>query len=139
METILMNTENSKTNKSHIFRLILFCKLDLKNLNKDIALVNISIYYTCENIISAYNNYKFKISAPTWNDEFDLSDGSYSISDIQEYFLYITKKDETITNNPQIQIYTNKIKNHIVFKIQTGYKWELLSLIKIKSVKMYQN
>ena len=65
METILMNTENSKTNKSRIFRLILFCKLDLKNLNKDIALVNISIYYTCENIISAYNNYKFKISAPT--------------------------------------------------------------------------
>ena len=134
-----MDTENSKTNKSHIFRLILFGKLDLKNLNKNIVLVNISIYYTSENIISAYDNNKFKISAPTWNDEFDLSDGSYSISDIHEYFLYITKKDETITNNPQIQIYTNKIKNHIVFKIQTGYKWELLSLIKIKSVKMYQN
>ena len=91
METILMNTENRKTNKSHIFRLILFGKLDLKNLNKNIVLANISIYYTCQNIISAYNSNKFKISAPTWNDEFDLSDGSYSISDIQEHFLYITK------------------------------------------------
>ena len=65
METILMNTENRKTNKSHIFRLILFGKLDLKNLNKNIVLANISIYYTCQNIISAYNSNKFKISAPT--------------------------------------------------------------------------
>ena len=90
------------------------------------ALANLSIYYTWKNIKSAYNNNKFKISAPTWNDEFDLLDGSYSISDIQEYFEYTIKKHETIADNLLVQIYTNKMKNRIVFKIKTGYKLELL-------------
>ena len=67
------------------------------------------------------------ISAPTWNDEFDLPDGSYSISDIQDYFEFIIKKHETLTENPPIQIYPNKIKNRIVFKIKAGYKLELLA------------
>ena len=80
-----------------------------------------------EKIRSKYNNNKFKISAPTWNDEFDLPDGSYSVSDIQDYFEYITKKHETIADNPPVQIYVNKIKSRIVFKIKTGYKLELLS------------
>ena len=71
-----------------------------------------------------YNSNKFKISAPNWNDEFHLPDGSYSISDIQDYFEYIIKKP--ITDNPPIQIYVNKIKNRIIFKIETGYKLELL-------------
>ena len=74
-----------------------------------------------------YNNNKFKISAPTWNDTFDLPDGSYSIADIQDYFEFIIKKHEALTENPQIQIYPNKIINRIVFKIKTGYKLELLS------------
>ena len=91
------------------------------------ALVNFSIYYTWENIKSAYKNNKFKISAPTWNDEFDLPDGSYSVSNIQDYFEYIIKRHETIANNPSVQIYVNKIKNSIVFKINTGYKLEFLS------------
>ena len=85
METIFMNTKNSKTDKSHIIRLNLSCKLDLTNLNKNIALANLNIDYMWKNIKSAYNN-KFKISAPTWNDEFDFPDRSYSISDIQDYF-----------------------------------------------------
>ena len=85
------------------------------------------IYYTWKNIRSEYNNNKFKISAPTWNDTFDLPDGSYSISDIQDYFEFIIKKHETLTENPPIQIYPNKIKNRIVFKIKTGYKLELLT------------
>ena len=55
------------------------------------ALVNLSIYCTWKNIKSAYDNNKFRISATTWNDEFDLSGGSYSISDIQDYFEYIIK------------------------------------------------
>ena len=76
---------------------------------------------------SEYNNNKFKISAPTWNDEFNLPDVSYSISDIKDYFEYIIKKHETIADNPPVQIYVNKIKNRIVFKIKTGYKLELLS------------
>ena len=92
------------------------------------ALVNVSIYYTWKNIKSEYSDNKFKISAPTWNDAFDLQDGSCSISDIQYYFEFIIKKHETLTNNPPIQIYPNKIKKRIVFKIKTGYKLELLTL-----------
>ena len=80
-----------------------------------------------KNIKSACHNNKFKISAPTWNDEFDFSDGSYSIADIQDYFEFIIKKDETLSENPPVQIDLNKIKNRIVFKVKTGYKLELLS------------
>ena len=83
METIFMNTENSKTNEYHSFKLDLTGKLNLKNPNKNIALANLSIYYTWKNIKSEYNYNKFKISAPTWNDTFDLPDGSYSFADIQ--------------------------------------------------------
>ena len=86
-----------------------------------------SICYTWKNINSAYNNNKFKISVPTWNDTFDLSNGSYSIEEIQDYFEFIIKKHETLTENFPLQIYTNKIKNRIVFKTKTGYKLELLS------------
>ena len=91
------------------------------------VLANLSIYYTWKNIKSKYNNNKFKISAPTWNDTFDLLDGSYSTSDIQDYFEFIIKKHETLTDNPPVQIYPNKIKNRIAFKIKTGYKLELLT------------
>ena len=85
MDTISMNSENSKTSKPHVLTLKLTNKLDLRIGKKVIALSNLSIYYTWKNIKSSYNN-KFKISAPTWNDEFELPDGSYSVSDIQEYF-----------------------------------------------------
>ena len=61
------------------------------------------------------------------NDAFDLPDGSYSIEDIQDYFEFIIKKHGTLTKNPPVEIYPNKIKNRIVFKIKTGYKLELLS------------
>ena len=122
-----MNTENSETSEPHRFKLDLTDKLNLKNPNKNMALANLSIYYTWKNIKSEYNNNKFKISAPTWNDTFDLPDGSYSISDIQNYFEYIIKKQETLTENPPVQIYLNKIKNRIVFKKKTGYKLELLT------------
>ena len=121
-----MSTENSKTNKTRRFKLDFTDKLNLKNPNKNMALANLSIYYTWKNIKSECNNNKFKISAPTWNDTFDLPDGSYSISDIQDYFEFIIKKHETLTENPPIQIYPNKIKNRIAFKIKTGCKWELL-------------
>ena len=90
-----MNTENSKTNESHRFRLDFTDKLNLKNPKKYIALANLSIYYTQKNIKSEYNNNKFKIFAPTWNETFHLPDGSYSIADIQDYFEFIIKKHET--------------------------------------------
>ena len=128
-----MNTENSKTNESNKFIYQFMDKLNLKTTNdKNIGLVNLSIYCTWKNIKSVCNNNKFKISAPTWNDEFDLLDGLYSISDIQDYFEFIIKKHETLAENPPIQIYLNKIKNRIVFKIKTGYKLELLSLETMK-------
>ena len=91
METIFMKTLNSKTNKSNRFFYQFTDKLNLKNPNKNIALANLSIYYTWKNIKSEYSNNKFKISAPAWNDEFDLPNGSYSVSDIQDYFEYIIK------------------------------------------------
>ena len=122
-----MNTENSKTNEPHRFRLSLADKLNLKNPNKNIALGNLSIYYTWKNIKSAYSNNKFKTSAPTWNNAFDFLDGSYSIADIQDYFQFITKKHETLTANPPVQTYLSKIKNRIVFQINMGQKLELLS------------
>ena len=123
-----MNTENSKTSEPHRFKLDLTDKLNLKDPKKNMALANLSIYYTWKNIKSEYNNNKFKISAPTWNNTSDLPDSSYSVSDIQDYFEFIIKKHETLTENPPVQIYTNKIKNKIVFKIETEYKLELLSL-----------
>ena len=115
METIFMNTENRKTNEPHRFRLSLTDKLNLKSPNKNIALSNLSIYYTWKNIKSACNNNKFRTSAPTWNDTFDLPDGTCSIADIQDYHEFIIKKHETLTENPPIEIYPNKIKNSIVF------------------------
>ena len=111
-----MNTENNKSNEPHRSRSSLVDKLNLRNPNKNIALGNLSIYYTWKNIKSAYNNNKFKISAPTWNDTFDLPDGSYSIEDIQDYFELIIKKHETLTENPPVQIYPNKIKNRSFLK-----------------------
>ena len=86
-----MNNLNSKTNESKKFLYQFTDKLNLKNPNMNMALGNLSIYYTRKNIESEYNNNKFKISAPTWNDEFNLPDGSYSVSDIQDYFEYIIK------------------------------------------------
>ena len=96
METIFMNTLNSKTNESNKFIYQFTDKLNLKNPNKNMALANLSIYYTWKNIKSEYNNNQFKISAPTWNDTFDLPNGSYSIADIQNYFEYIIKKHELL-------------------------------------------
>ena len=122
-----MNTLNSKTNESNRFIYQFTNKLNLKNPNKYISLANLSVYNTWKNIKSKYNNNKFKISAPTWNDTFDLPDGSYSVIDIQDYFEYIIKKDENIADITPVQIYVNKIKNRIVFKIKTGYKVELLT------------
>ena len=81
-----MNTTKSKTKHLNKFVYNFADKLNLKNPNKDIALANLSIYYTSKNIKSDYNNNKFKISAPTWNDTFVVPDGSYSIAALQNSF-----------------------------------------------------
>ena len=123
-----MNTANSKAKHSNKFDYSSGTdKLNLKNPNKNIALANLGIYYTWKNVKSDYNNNKFKISAPTWNDTFHVPDGSYSIAALQNYFEYIMKKHETIADVSPVLIYVNEINNRIVFKTKSGYKLELLS------------
>ena len=108
MDTIFMNSENSKTSEYHVLVLKLTDKLDLRRGQKTVALSNLNIYYTWRNVKSSYNNNKFKMSAPTWSEEFDLPDGSYSISDIQDYFEYILKKHSESVDNPSIRMYINR-------------------------------
>ena len=101
MDTIFMNSENNKTSKTHTLKLKLTSKLDLRIGEKIAALSNLSIYYTWTNIKSTCNSNKFKISAPTWNDIFELPDGSYSVSYIQDYFKYILKSMVKVLINRQ--------------------------------------
>ena len=84
------------------------------------------IYYTWKNTKSSYKN-KFKISAPTLNNKFEVPDGSYSVSDIQNYFEYTLKKHEENIENPSVKIYMNKIENRITFRIKNEYSLELLT------------
>ena len=120
MEARFINTENSKTDESNRFRFYFTDKLNLKN-NKTIALANLSIDFTWKNVKSEYKSNKFKISVPTWNEEFDISDGSYIVTDIQDYLAFIIKKHETITNEDSpIKIYANKLD-------LLWYKLELLT------------
>ena len=88
-----MNSKNSKTSEQHVLIHKLTDKLDLRSCEKSIALSSLSTYYTWKNIKTSYNNYTFKASAPTWKDKLELPDGSYSVSDIQDYFEYILKKN----------------------------------------------
>ena len=113
MDTIFINSENSKTSDSHRLLLNLTDKVNQKRSGKYVALSNLSIYYIQKNIKKSYKN-KIKILAPTWNEEFELPNGSYSASDIQDCFEYINKS-QTVTDNPSIVIYLNKIKNRITF------------------------
>ena len=131
MDTIVMYSENSKTSEPYLLILNLTYKLDVGRGEKSIT-SNLSIYYTWKNIKSSCNNNKFKISAPTWNDKFELPDGSYSVSDIQDYFEYILKKHGENTDNPSMKTYVHEIKNRITFKIKNAYSLELLTPETIK-------
>ena len=127
MNTTFMNSENSKNPEYHVLTLKLTNILDLRRGKKIVALSSLSIYYTWKNIKSSYNNNKFKISAPTLSEEFELPHGSYSISDIQDYSEYIFKKHSESVDNPSVRIYVNKIENRITLKIKSGYYLELLT------------
>ena len=100
-----MNYENSKTSDPHRLLFNLTDRINVKRRD-----------YTWENIKKSYINSKIKISAPTWNEELELLNGSYSVSDIRDYFTYMLKRYETVTDNPSIKIYLNKIENRITFK-----------------------
>ena len=133
MDTIFTNSENSKTSECHVLVLKLTDKLDLRRGQKTVGLSNLSIYYTWKNVKRLYNNNnKFKISAPTWTEEFELPDGSYSISDIQDYFEYVLKKHSESVDNSSIRMYINRIENRITFKIKNGYYLELLTPERMK-------
>ena len=125
MDTIFMNSENSRTSEPYILKLKLTDKLDLRIGEEVIALSYLSIYYTWKNIKSSYNNNKFKIS--------------YSISDIQDYFEYLLKKHRENKDKPSIQIYINKIENRITFKIKNGYSLELLTKKTMKLLGSTKN
>ena len=127
MDTIFMNSENSRTSECHVLLLKLVDKLDLRRGQKSVVLSNVSVYYRWRNKKSSYKNNKFEISAPTWSDEFELPDGSYSISDIQNYFEYIPKKHSESVDEPSIEIFVSKNENRITFKIKNGYYFELLT------------
>ena len=94
-----MNSKNSKTSNSHRILLNLLNEIGLKRSYKYVALSNLSIFYAWKNIKKAYKSNKFKLSAPTWNEHSELTDGSYSVSDIQDYFDCIIKKHERLTDN----------------------------------------
>ena len=139
MDTIFMNSENSRTSKPHILILKLTDKLDLRIGEKVTALSNLSIYHTWKNKKRSYNNNKFKTSAPTWNHKSELPNGSYSISDIQDYFEYILKKHGEDIDKPSVQIYVNKIENRVTFKIKNGYSLELLTPETMKLLRSTKN
>ena len=132
IDTIFMNSKNSKTSKPHIIILKLTNKLDLRIGENMISLSNLSVYYTWRNIKSSCNNNKFKISTPAWNDKFELPDGSYFVSDIQDYFEYVFKKHGENTDKSSVEIYVNKTENRVIFKIKDGYSLELLTPETIK-------
>ena len=120
METIFVNTKNSKTSEPHKFVLNLSQRLDLRKSNKHVIFQDLSIYYTCKNIRKQYTNNKLKIIPPTWTDEFELPDGSYSVSEIKDYIEYIIKKHETLKSIPPIHVYISTINNRLVLKIKEG-------------------
>ena len=125
METIFMNTESSKTNEQYKCVLNLSHRLGLRSSDKHVALQSLSIYYTWKNIRKQCETNKLKIITQTWNDKFELSDASYSVSDIQDCIKYIIKKHEALTAIPPIHVYINRISNRLLFKIKGGSKLEL--------------
>ena len=121
---MFMNMENSKMNEPRKFVLKLSQKLNIRSSSKHVALQNFSIYHTWKDIRKQYKNNQLKIIAPTWNYEFDLPNGFYFVSDIQEYIKYIIKKYGALTTIPPIHVYMNRINKRLVFKIKDGYRPE---------------
>ena len=129
MKTIFVNKENSKMSEPRKVFLNLLQRLDLKSSDEHVAFRSLSIYYTQENIRKQYKNNKLKIIAPTWNDEFEFQDGSYSVSDLQDYTECIIKEHETLTAILPIHVYISRIDNRLVFQIiKDGYKPETIKL-----------
>ena len=134
-----MNSKISGTSDPHKLLLNLTDKINLKRSDKYVVYQTLAYTILGKNIKKSYKNNKFKISAPTWNEEFELPDGSYSVSDIQDYFEYIIKRHETVTHNPSIMIYVNKIESRFAFKINIGHYLELLTPETMKLLESTKN
>ena len=132
MDTIIMNSWNTKTSDTRRLLLNLSDKINLKGSDKYVALSNLSIYCTWKSTKKSYKNRKLKTSAWPWNEEFQLPDGSYSVSDTQDYFDYIIKKHEVVPDNSSITMYINKVGKINTFKIKTGYYLEILTPTTMK-------
>ena len=135
VDTIFMNSENNKTPEPCRLLLSLSDEMEVRRSDQYVFLSNLNISYTWKNIKTSYDNNNFKISAPPWNENFELPDGSYSIADIQEIIKYIIKKYETVTDNPAIRINVNKIEQRVIFKIKTDYYLEFLPLETMKLLR----
>ena len=120
-----MNRENSEKTEPHKLALNLSKGLDLRSSNKKVAFQKLSIYYKWRNMRQEYKNNKIKRIDQMWNDELESTDGSYSVSDMEDYVKYIIAKHETSSNNPPIHIHINRTDNRLVFKIKDGFKLEL--------------
>ena len=120
----------------HVLILKFTNKKDLIIGEKTITLSSLRIYYTCKNRKNSYNNNKFKISAPTWNDKFELPDGSYSVTDIQDNFEFISKKHGEDADKPSVQMHVNKVENKVTYKIKNGYSLELLTPESMEAPKI---
>ena len=112
-------------NEPHKFVHNLSQRLNLKSSDKHVSFQNLSIWYTWKNLRKENIMKTINLIAPTWNDEFELPDGSYYVSDIQDYIECIIKNHGTLTTIPPIDVYVNRINNRLVFKIENGYKLEL--------------
>ena len=130
-----MLSKNSQTSKPHVLILKFDEKFDLRIRENRVALSNLTTYYAWKNTKTSYYNNKFIISAPTWNDKFELLDGSYPVSDIQDYFEYILKNHGANIDNPSVKIYVNKIENRITFRTKHGCSLEHLTPETIKLVR----
>ena len=97
----------------------------MKSLGGHVVLQNLTLYYMWKNIGKQYKNLELKILTLRWNDEFELPDSSYSVSDLQDYIQYIMKKHETLMRIRSIHVYINRVNNILVLKIKDGYKLEL--------------
>ena len=128
MKYMFMNSGNSKTPDPHRLLINLSDNLSFNRNDKYVALSNLSIYYTWKYLKKSHQNnkFKFKISPPTWNKGFELSDESYYLSDSKLFWVYHQKNDTTVADNSSLMIYLNKIENRIMCKIKTGYYPELL-------------
>ena len=132
-----MNSKNNKTSDSHRLSLNLKDKIIVKRSDKDVALSNLSIYYTWKNVKNPNKNNQLKISEPTWNEEFQLPNESYSVSNIQYYFKHIIKKYGLVSNNPSVKIYVNQIENkdYVNLELLTLETVKLLGRTKSKITK----